>query len=205
MTPDRGAAIWNERYSRPGYAYGTAPNDFLASVADRLPAGRALCLAEGEGRNAVFLAKRGLQVTAVDQSEVGLSKARALAAEQGVSIDTVVADLADYRIEPESWDVVVSSWCHLPPPLRRQVHRAVVEGLRTGGALVLEAYHPRQLEFGTGGPPTAEMMMTLEALREELIGLELVHAVEIDREVHEGAFHGGMSAVVQVLAFKPAR
>lgn len=194
--------MWDERYSVEEHVYGTRPNDFLASVVDRLPMGRVLCLAEGEGRNAVFLAERGLDVTAVDSSTVGLAKARKLAGQRGVHIETIVADLAHYEIVPTSWDVIVAIFCHLPPPLRRAVHAQAAAGLCPGGAFVLEAYTPAQLRHGTGGPPVVELMMTLDALRDELTGLRFEHAVEIERDIQEGRFHTGVGAVVQVLAYR---
>jgi SAM-dependent methyltransferase len=196
--------MWNERYSSPGYAYGTEPNDFLAAVATRIPPGRVLSIADGEGRNGVFLATLGYDVTSVDASSVGLAKAQGLAAERGVRIATVVADLADYVISPGSWQGIVSIFCHLPPALRRRVHEQVVRGLAPDGVYVLEAYSVQQLRHGTGGPTSTELLPTLEALRAELAGLDLLHAVEIERDIHEGALHHGPSAVVQVLARKPA-
>lgn len=195
--------MWDERYNSAEYAFGTEPNDFLVSAVDRLPGGRILCLGEGEGRNAVWLAERGFDVTAVDASRVGLDKALRLAEERGVTLKTVHADLDDYVIEPMAWDAVVSIFCHLPPPLRRRVHGDVVGGLKPGGAFLLEAYTPAQLSFGTGGPPTLELMMDLETLRRELEGLELTHAGELVRTIHEGEYHNGQGAVVQILGIKP--
>ena len=194
--------MWDERYSAEGYVYGTEPNGFLAAKADLLPAGRVLCLGEGEGRNAVWLAEQGFEVTAVDASAVGLHKARALAAERGVRITTVHADLADFVIEPAAWDGIVSIFCHLPPALRAQVHRRCVAGLRPGGVLLLEAYTPDQVGRGTGGPPTAELMMDAETLRLELAGLDLLELSETEREIHEGVFHNGLGAVVQLVGRK---
>jgi len=118
----------------------------------RLPAGKVLCLAEGERRNAVWLTRQSREVTAVDASEVGMEKARRLAPVRGVTITTVQADLADFEIEPQQWDLIVSIFCHLPRDLRADVHRRCVEGLRPGGMLLLEAYTPAQLEYKTGGP-----------------------------------------------------
>lgn len=195
--------MWNERYSQPDYAFGKHPNDFLVQVIEQIPQGQVLCLGEGEGRNAVYLAQQGCNVTAVDASPVGLEKARKLATERSVEIETIVADLADFVIQLDAWDGIISIFCHLPPPLRAQVHRQVVAGLRPGGMFVLEAYTPRQLDLKTGGPPKAEMMMDLATLRQELAGLEFGHAAELEREIQEGQFHQGRSAVVQVLAFKP--
>jgi SAM-dependent methyltransferase len=195
---------WDERYGRPGWAYGTEPNGFLISVADRLPAGRALCLGGGEGRNAVFLAQRGFDVTAVDWSAVGLEKAQQLAVEHEVAIRTEVADLASFTIDSGAWDVIISIFCHLPPGTRAPVHRAAVAGLKPGGALVLEAYTPRQLGYGTGGPPTADLMMTLSELEGELAGIDFAIACETERSVGEGSCHTGRGAVVQILGFKPS-
>lgn len=195
--------MWDERYASDEYAYGTEPNDFLAEVASALPLGRILCLAEGEGRNAVHLATLGYQVTAVDASAVGLAKAQQLAQQRGVAITTVVADLADFTIAAGQWDGIVSIFCHLPPDLRRQVHRSVVEGLRPGGVLVLEAYTPKQLDYNTGGPPVAEMTMSLEQLQSELEGLAFCNARETVRPVIEGRYHHGDGAVVQLVAEKP--
>jgi hypothetical protein len=157
-------------------------------------------LAEGEGRNAVYLASLGHSVTAVDQSVQGLAKARKLAAARGVSVNTINVDLAAFSITPGSWSGVVATFAHLPPSLRREVHRQVVAGLRPGGLYLMEAYTPAQLGFDTGGPKDPALLMTLAALREELAGLELLIGREVEREVLEGSFHSGRAAVVQVLA-----
>ena len=195
--------MWDQRYSSETYAYGTEPNAFLVSMLDRLPEGPVLCLGEGEGRNATWLAQLGRKVTAVDSSKVGLEKARRLALSRGVGITSALADLKDFRIGSQHWDAIVSIFCHLPPQIRRDVHRRCVQGLTAGGMLVLEAYTPAQLKYGTGGPPTAEMMMDAESLRTEFEGLEFMHMQELVREVHEGEYHDGPGAVVQVLARKP--
>jgi SAM-dependent methyltransferase len=195
--------FWNDRYSSAAFAYGTAPNDFLAAQAGQLPPrGKILCLAEGEGRNAVWLAERGFRVTAVDASNVGLKKAQRLAAERGVTIATVCADLADFDIAAYAWDGIVSIFCHLPPALRATVHRACVAGLAPGGVLLLEGYTPRQLGRGTGGPQHLDMLMEPDDLRRELIGLELVQLQELERDVVEGNCHTGRGAVVQLVAVK---
>lgn len=193
--------MWDERYAAPEYFYGTEPNDLLRSRANVIPKhGRVLCLGEGEGRNAAFLAGLGLDVTALDQSEQGLRKATSLAASRGVSISTIVADLSCHDIEPGAWDAIVSIWCHLPSTLRVRVHAQVVAGLKPGGVFILEAYRPEQLRFGTGGPKDADLLPTLAGLRLELAGLQFEHATEAERDVQEGRGHSGRSAVVQVLA-----
>ncbi|KAI9030258.1 SAM domain-containing protein [Hyaloraphidium curvatum] len=202
------AAAWDARYAGPGFAYGTAPDEFLAECTALLPrTGDALFLAEGEGRNALHALKSTeLRATCVDLSPVGLEKARRLFAENGIGEGrwtTEVADLSAWEVGKEQWDAVISIWAHMPAAVRKGLHTRVVEGLKPGGVMVLEAYRPKQLEFKTGGPPTADFMMTLAELREELAGLDFEIGREVEREVHEGPLHDGMSATVQVLARKP--
>ena len=193
--------MWNERYSEQGFAYGTKPNDFLQANIESLTKGKTLCLAEGEGRNAVFLAMHGFDVTAVDLSSVGLEKAQRLADENGVAIKTIVADLSDFEIEEDFWDTIVSIWAHVPAIVRRSLHTKVVAGLKPKGTFLLEAYTPKQVEFGTGGPKI-DMTMSLEVLRRELSPLRFEISQEIEREVQEGKYHNGHSAVVQILAVR---
>lgn len=195
--------FWDERYGQEHFVYGTARNDHVAAMAHLIPPGPVLCLAEGEGRNAVFLAQRGHAATAIDLSPVGLAKASALAASRGVTIATQAVDLAAYQIAPNTWAGIVSTWGHLPPVLRRKVNREVVAGLQPGGVFILEAYTPAQLKFDTGGPKDPTLLMSLTALREELAGLEFIVGRELERDVPEGAFHTGVGAVVQVCARKP--
>jgi len=195
--------MWNERYRTNEYMYGKESNDFLRQAAENLLPGRILCLAEGEGRNAVFLAEKGHKVLAVDLSDVGLKKAQALAKERGVKIEIEVADLAGYEISSESWDAIVSIFCHLPPHVRKELHRKIVNGLKPGGVFILEGYTPRQLGLGTGGPPNRELMMTLDELKGELSGLDFEHALETSREIVEGFLHTGVGEVIQLIGRKP--
>ena len=195
--------FWDEKFSADHYIYGTDPNDFLAAQAGAIPKGKVLCIGDGEGRNGVFLATQGYQVTSVDSSKVGLAKARDLAAEKGVTLKTVVADLNDFDIGENQWDGVVSIYCHLPAPLRQKVHGNVVRGLKPGGVMLLEAYTPKQLEYNMGGPPVVELMYTADILRHDLQGLQFEHLQELDREVIEGTHHYGMGAVVQLIGVKP--
>lgn len=192
--------FWEQRYADAAYAYGTEPNDFLVQVADRIPPGPVLCLAEGEGRNAVWLAERGYAVTAVDASPAGLAKASALARSRGVAIETIAADLATFTIAPGAWSGIVAIFAHFPPPLRRAVHHAAALGLAPGGVLILEAFTPAQLALGTGGPQKPELLYTQEQLREDFAGLDLEIGREVERDVVEGKYHTGRAAVVQVLA-----
>jgi hypothetical protein len=195
--------MWDERYASSEYVYGTTPNDFLVEQAGRIPQGPVLCLAEGEGRNAVWLAERGHVVTAIDRSAVGLAKARRLATAHGVRIETRHGDLAALEIEPGRWSAIVSIFAHVPPDVRRVVHRRVVDGLCPGGVLILEAYTPQQLRFRTGGPAVAKMAMQLGDLKDELAGLDFLIARECERDVIEGRYHTGRAHVVQLVGRKP--
>jgi SAM-dependent methyltransferase len=194
--------MWDERYSQSGFAYGTEPNEFLAAHAGRIPVGPVLSLGEGEGRNAAYLASLGHRVLAVDQSEVGLAKALRLAADRGLTIETVCADLAAYSIEQGAWAGIVSVFCHLPRRIRRPLYAAAVRGLRPGGVFVLEAYTPEQIGRSTGGPKDPDMLPTPAELTEELAGLEFVLARDLDREVREGSYHTGLASVVQVIGLR---
>jgi SAM-dependent methyltransferase len=196
------SAFWDQRYATDDYFYGEEPNTFLAAQAHLIPPGPVLCLAEGEGRNAVFLAGRGHAVTAVDGSAAGLAKAQRLAARRGVALTTVVTDLAAFRIEPGHWAGIVAIFSHLPPDLRRSTFAAAVAGLRPGGAFLLEAYTPAQLAHGTGGPKDPTLLMRLTDLRTELAGLSLELGQEIERDVVEGRGHTGRAAVVQIVGRK---
>jgi len=200
MSP--GPSMWDARYGEEGFAYGTAPNDFLAKAAHHLSS-PVLCLASGEGRNAVWLARQGLEVHGVDSSAVGVEKTRRLAAEHGVTVQAEVADLATWDLGEARWGGIVAIFAHLPPPIRSKVHAGILRALRPGGVLVMEKYTPRQLAFGTGGPPAEAMLYTEELVRTELAGLEFERLEEVERTVAEGRFHNGRAAVLQVVARKP--
>ncbi len=192
--------MWDERYSAEEYAYGTKPNQFLEENVNHIPKGKVLSLAEGEGRNAVFLAKQGYSVTAVDASKVGLNKARKLAEENGVIVEFIHADLADYDLGENRWDGIVSIFCPLPSSLRKQLYKKVEAGLKRNGVFLLEAFTPAQLKHGTGGGTSADVMQSKESLSLELAGLKFKHLIELERDVIEGIYHTGISAVVQAIA-----
>ena len=194
--------MWDERYSSEEYAYGITPNKFLEENFNCIPKGKVLSLAEGEGRNAVFLAKQGYSVTAVDASRVGLEKARSLAKENGVVIECIHADLADYDIGENKWDGIVSIFCPLPSSLRKQLHKKVEAGLKRNGVFLLEAYTPDQLKHGTGGGNSVDLMQSKDSLSIELAGLKFKHLIEVERDVIEGLYHTGIGAVVQAIASK---
>ncbi|RTL52116.1 MAG: class I SAM-dependent methyltransferase [Rhodocyclaceae bacterium] len=196
--------MWDERYSTEDYAYGKLPNDFLKENLLALPRGRILSIAEGEGRNAVFLARHGYAVTAMDGSSVGLGKARQLAAEHGVSIETVCADLEDFDFGVNQWEGIVCIFCPLPAALRQTVFQRVTAALKPGGVFLIEAYRPEQLQHGTGGGKSADTMTTEADLRAGLAGLRFQHLQSLERSVIEGSYHTGLGAVVQAIAIKAA-
>jgi SAM-dependent methyltransferase len=195
--------MWDQRYQENKPVYGEAANDFLVEQVGLLRPGTCLCLAEGQGRNAVWIAEQGFAVSAMDQSSVGMAKAAELAAARGVALETAVGDLAEFDLGSGKWDNIVSIFGHLPGPLRRDVHRRVVEALRPGGIFLLEAFTPDQLATeGTGGPADPDMLLTIAKLKAELAELEVVFAREIVRPVNEGDYHKGDCAVVQFIARK---
>ena len=194
--------MWDERYSSKEYAYGTKPNEFLEAKFNQIPKGKLLSIAEGEGRNAVFLAKQDYTVTAVDASLVGLNKARKLAEENGVDLELIHADLADYDLGENQWDGIVSIFCPLPSSIRKQLYKKVEAGLKRNGVFLLEAYTPEQLRHGTGGGNSVDTMQSKESLRLELPNLTFNHLIELERSVIEGIYHTGIGAVVQAIATK---
>lgn len=193
---------WNTRFDRDEYVYGTEPNAFLLQSFKQIPNGRVLCLGEGEGRNAVFLAEQGYEVVAVDASNVGLDKAQRLAETRGVQIETRVADLTDYDLGQEQWQGIVSIFCHLPPELRQSVHARIAPALAPQGSLLLEGYTPDQLAHGTGGPPSVEMLYHPAMLQQDFANLTINWLEAKVRDVTEGIGHTGTGAVVQLIARK---
>lgn len=199
--------MWDDRYREEEFAYGKAPNDFIRDHAELFSVGdRVLCLASGEGRNAVYLATRGCQVTAVDLSSVGLEKTRQLALEHDVTVETIHADLASFDPGEAAWEGVTSVFAHVPPAVRGPLHARVVRSLTPGGVLLLEAYTPGHVHLpGRGGPPAhaPELFMEAAVLENELAGLHFDRLHETERHLQEGRYHEGRSGVVQVVARKP--
>lgn len=199
-----GMSFWDQRYAVEGYKYGIAPNAFLVEQAKIFPASaEVLVPGDGEGRNGVWLAKQGHRVVSVDSSKAGLDKALALANREGVSIQTCLADLSQWMPRQASADAVVLIFVHLPAPLRAAVHRRLVHALKPGGVLILEAFHPRQLDFGSGGPKSADMLYALESLRMDFAdGLDEMVAWEGEIHLDEGSGHQGAAYVTRWVGVK---
>lgn len=196
---------WNGRFAGDDYLFGTKPNAFLSDQRHLLaPGQRALALADGEGRNGVFLAGQDLKVTSVDFSPVALAKARRLAKSQGVAMSFVQADLATWEWKPDSFDIVAAIFIQFADPvLREAIFRGIRQTLAPGGLLIMQGYRPEQIAYGTGGPPHAENMYTAAMLREAFPDFEILHLVEHDSVIEEGAGHHGLSALVDLVARKP--
>ena len=195
-------AFWDERYAGDDYRYGKQPNAFLTEVVDRIPAaGRVLCVGDGEGRNGVWLAQQGFDVTAVEPSAVGAQKIRRLAAERGVEIDVIEDALPDHELPERSFDAVVLIFVHMPPAMRVAVHSQVTGLLRPGGVVLLEAYTPKQLAApGVGGPQAEQMLFTSEILDSDFATLQIEWLVETMCVLDEGPGHQGESAVIRLVA-----
>ncbi len=196
--------MWDERYASDLFAYGTEPNDFLMEHASML-SGPVLSLAEGEGRNAVFLASLGLQVLGVDSSTVGLAKAQKLAALKGVSIQTATVDLATYTPPADSFGAVVSISAHLPSQVRKRLHWLVAQSIKPGGVIMLEGYSQAQINRNTGGPKDADMLLAQSDIEQEFPDFEVLLSREVEREVIEGNFHTGLASVVQFIGKRKAK
>ena len=197
--------FWDQNFSAPGYKYGTEPNTFLREQAFRLkPGSRVLVPGDGEGRNGVWLATQGHRVTSVDLSLVGLCKAQQLASEKGVELAILQADLADWAPEPASFDAVVLTYVHLPQAIRAQAHARLAAGIRAGGCLILEAFHPEQLAHGSGGPKDVTMLYDLATLRADLAGSGLQEALAWEGQtmLDEGPGHQGLAHVTRYVAQK---
>ncbi|KYC43375.1 SAM-dependent methyltransferase [Scytonema hofmannii PCC 7110] len=195
---------WNQRYSSSEYFFGQQPNEFLRSQSYRLrPGQKVLAIADGEGRNGVWLASLGLDVLSIDISPIALEKAQRLAASQGVTITTEVADLATWDWAVERFDCVVAIFIQFAgSDLRTHIFEQIQASLKTGGLLLLQGYTPKQLEFKTGGPPYIENMYTAQLLQESFHNMEILHLVEHDAILSEGVGHNGMSALVDLVCRK---
>ncbi|MBE7368623.1 class I SAM-dependent methyltransferase [Ramlibacter sp. HM2] len=197
--------MWDRRFSESGYLFGTEPNAWLRDHADLWHAGqRVLCVADGEGRNSVFLADRGLIVDAFDISEVGVRKARDFARITGVKVNFAIADVARLSWPESLYDGVVAIFIQFADPeLRRRIFHGMVRCLKPGGLLVLQGYTPKQLDYRTGGPGIESHLYTASQLRESFAGIEILELREYEAELAEGSAHRGHSALVGLVARKP--
>lgn len=205
MRPDEALVRWNARFQRDDYLFGTAPNRFLASQAAHFRSGQhALAIADGEGRNGVFLAKQGLKVLSVDFSPVALAKARRLAAREGVELETECADLAAWTWGRERFDAIAGIFIQFADAaLRARLFQGMRGALKPGGVVFIQGYRPEQIGYGTGGPKELDHLYTAAMLRAAFAGFDILHLAEHDEAIREGTGHDGMSALVDLVARKP--
>jgi len=196
---------WNARFGARDYVFGTEPNAFLAAQACRLrPGMSALCVADGEGRNSVWLARQGLVVTAFDFSTAGLAKARGLAANAGVHVDYRESDVGRWDWAAMQYDAVVAIFVQFASPsLRARMFEGMIDATKPGGLVIMQGYGPKQLEYATGGPKKLENLYTPDLLRRSFAALDLLHLAAHDDAIAEGAGHHGMSALIDMVARKP--
>jgi SAM-dependent methyltransferase len=195
---------WQQRYAGDEYQFGTEPNAFLKSHGALLNKGaRALAIADGEGRNGVFLAEQGLEVLSLDFSPRAQEKARKLAAVRGVTLRVAQADLTVWPWPPEEFDVVAGIFFQFASPDERAgIFQGIIKTLKPGGLLLIQGYGARQLEYKTGGPSQAENLYTREMLEKAFGRFASLQISEHDSEIHEGAGHGGMSALIDLVGRK---
>jgi 2-polyprenyl-3-methyl-5-hydroxy-6-metoxy-1,4-benzoquinol methylase len=195
---------WNERYAEADYLFGEAPNEFVRASARYLAPGQSvLCVADGEGRNSVWLAERGLDVTAFDFASNAVEKARRLARHRSVHVEHCVDDLETWKFAPQSYDVLVAIFIQfLAPEERSRAFARMQSAVRPGGLFLLEGYRPEQLEYRTGGPGAIENLYTREWVESTFQGWEIVELREYDAVLHEGTRHTGMSALIDLVARK---
>jgi 2-polyprenyl-3-methyl-5-hydroxy-6-metoxy-1,4-benzoquinol methylase len=194
---------WDERYSAESYIYGTLPNAWLAAKIQGLTPGKLLLPAEGEGRNAVFAATKGWQVTAFDQSVEGQKKALKLATEKKVHIEYQIHDLTEFEFSAEHFDAIALIFVHLPEETRQTVHQNLLKSLKPGGYLILEAFTKTQLTKNTGGPRSEQLLYECEQIKQDFISLDIIERSELTIELNEGLLHQGEAHVIRLFARKP--
>ena len=203
---DNPRQTWNARYARDDYHFGEEPNAFLREHVRLLNPGQSvLCVADGEGRNSVFLAAHGVAVTAFDFADNAVAKAARLASRRGVRVDHRVGDIFSWDWGLTRYDAVVAIFIQfLSPDEREAVFAGMKETVASGGLLLLEGYRPEQIDYGTGGPPRRENMYTHDWLAHQFSGWNILELEGYDAEIHEGQGHGGISALIDLVARKPA-
>ena len=194
--------FWDERFGNKEYAYGVNPNDFFKGQIDFLIPGKALFPAEGEGRNAVYAAQLGWEVTAFDPSIEGKRKAEMLAQKQNVSINYFIDSYEFVSFPKETFDCIVLIFAHMHPLKRKEYHQKLTSFLKPKGMLILEGFSKKQIQNDTGGPKDIEMLFSKDELQSDFSSLSQINIEERDVLLNEGPFHQGNASVIRVLATK---
>lgn len=196
------AEFWNQRYLSREFAYGTEPNELFRSFLETRPAGNILFPAEGEGRNAVYAAEKGWNVSAFDMSDAGKTKAMQLAASRGVQIHYEINSFQGYSGKKEVFDCIVLAFTHLPPDIRPDCFAKLIPLLRDGGVLYLVGFSANQIGKPSGGPTDPAMLFTEEQLRSDFAGLSDVTVREVNMHLDEGPFHQGPASLIEMTGLK---
>jgi len=199
--------FWDERYGNEEFVYGKLPNKYFKEKIDELSVGKALFAAEGEGRNAVYAATLGWEVTAFDQSLCAKKKAISLAENNQVTIDYLVSDLDNFNYTSASFDVLVLIFAHFPEEKRRIYHRQLTQTIKNGGYIILEAFSKNHMQNQkenpkVGGPKNIDMLYDLDEIKEDFQNFEFLEAYETETELNEGEHHKGKGSVIRILAKK---
>lgn len=198
------ASIWDQRYGAQEFAYGTAPNVFFAQEIEKLEPGELLLAAEGEGRNAVYAVQKGWYVAAFDYSIEARNKALLLAKEHKVAFSYEVCSYEDYKAPAGFFNCIGLVYVHLGPEDRKKLHAQCIHWLKPGGSIILEAFHPSQLEKGytSGGPKDASWLYTEAQLAEDFKGMANVQISCAEVDLNEGQYHQGKASVIRMVAQK---
>jgi SAM-dependent methyltransferase len=194
--------FWNQRFGTIEYAYGTQPNEFYKNELEKQKPGKILFPAEGEGRNAVYAARLGWQVTAFDPSIEGKRKAELLAEKNNVSIRYLIENYESVHLPEETFDCVVLIFAHMHPLKRKEYHQKLISYLKPGGNLILEGFSKKQINYETGGPRDIDMLFSTEELQQDFFSLSKITVNETDVFLNEGPFHNGIASVIRVSGFK---
>lgn len=194
--------FWNQRYDAQDFAYGEKPNQFLEEQLCLLPKGKILFVAEGEGRNAVFAAKMGHQVTAFDYSVSAQKKAMSLASAQNVSIEYLVSDVLEIPFQKDFFDIIVFVFAHFPEKIRKQAHSKLITLLKPNGKIIFEAFGKEQIKYHSGGPKEINMLFSEEEVKHEFLNIKFDFLKTDLIDLDEGPFHQGQAVVVRFVGTK---
>jgi len=195
--------FWDERYGEDGLAYGEKPNVYLTEIVGEISAaGSVLVVGDGEGRNGVWLAQQGFEVTCVDYSPVAIKKIKAFAEKNTVSVNAICVDMNEWDWPENKFDAVVSIYVHFPVDMRAAMHQKMIDALKPGGKILMEAFNLDQLQYKSGGPPVLEMLFSEEILRSDFANAEILVLEETVVHLDEGKYHCGDGAVVRMIAQK---
>ena len=205
MSVEDATQFWNERFDKAEFIFGKEPNEYLVEQTKKYlkPGQKVLCIADGEGRNGVWLAKQGMQVVGFDASDIALTKAKQFAKENQVEVEYTFSDTDSFVWQPNTYDAVIAIFIQFADPaMRERIFQKTYEALKPGGIFILQGYTPKQLEYKTGGPSLIEHLYTEQMIRDLVKDFEILELSVYEKELSEGARHTGMSALLGLTAKK---